>query len=86
MAKTVIFHGLDAIPATTADIVGHGQCGPSVQENLQDLVVVFVGCQKQWGDFGCEGRDVAIDFFPTLKVEPSLYLVLQENIKYIIIM
>ena len=49
------------------DIVRHWQRGPSVQEDLDDLVVVPVRRQHQRGDVGGERRGVRRNSLPALK-------------------
>ena len=48
----------------------------SVQQNLDDLVVVSVGGEDQWGDVGSEGGRVPIHGLPTLKYFPAVNYVI----------
>ena len=47
-------------------VVGTGEDGPSVEEDLDDLVVVGVGGQDEGGDVRGEGRRVRGDCLPAL--------------------
>lgn len=46
--------------------MGHGDHGTAIQKNLQDLVVVLVGGQDEWGDLRGEGGGVAVSLLPRL--------------------
>lgn len=47
--------------------MGHRQGRPSVEQNLQDLVVVLVGGQNQRRDVGGERGRGPVHGFPTLE-------------------
>ena len=47
-------------------VVGAGEDGPPVEEDLDDLVVVGVGGQDEGGDVRGEGRRVRGDCLPAL--------------------
>ena len=49
------------------DVVGHRQSGASIQQDLEDLVIIAMGGQYQRSDIGREGRGGAIHFLPTLQ-------------------
>lgn len=50
------------------DVVWHGDHGAAVQQDLQDLIVVLVGCQNERSDLRGEGRGVAVSLLPRLFV------------------
>ena len=58
MPETVLSSRLCAVLTPAPDVVRRWQSGSSVQQDLDDLVVVGVGCQDEGRDVGSEGGRV----------------------------
>lgn len=46
------------------DVMRHGQDGATVEQDLEDLIVIPVGGQNERRDLGCEGRRVTVGLLP----------------------
>ena len=66
MTETVLTSRLSAVLTATPDIVGGGKSGSSVQQDLDDLVIICVSSQDQRGDVGREGGSVGWYRLPAL--------------------
>ena len=66
MTETVLTSGLSAVLTAAPDIVGGGKGGSSVQQDLDDLVIIRVSSQNQRGDVGREGGGVGGYRLPAL--------------------
>ena len=58
MSQTIFTPGLSAVFTPTSDIMRGGQDSTSVQQDLDDLVVVGVSGEDQGGDVRGEGGRV----------------------------
>lgn len=58
------------------DIVGHRKGGTTVQEDFDDLIVVFMSCQDQRSDIWCERSGVPVNLLPALEMSEKTIIVL----------
>lgn len=48
-------------------VVWNGNCSPSIQENFQNFIIIFMRSQYQWCYIRCKHARIHINFLPTLQ-------------------
>lgn len=66
VSEGILLPRLNALITATSHIMGHGQHGTPIQEDLDDLIVVAVSRQDQRRNVRREGRRVLRGGFPAL--------------------
>lgn len=69
MSNNVLLYTITITLNPSPDIMRHRNHGATVKQDLEDFIVVLVGCQDERGDLWGEGRDVAVCLLPRLLAE-----------------